>query len=262
MTSGFGHTSFNDMKSFLDEKACAFNTTSFIDDDPISVPHLFTTKQDIEVAAFLTATISWGNRKSIIKSANRMMDLFDRKPFDFISGASERELKSLSGFVHRTFNGEDLKSFVKCLRHIYRIHSGMESLFAESMFKLGSSAPAINHFREIFFSVRHPQRTQKHLSDPMSGSAAKRINMFLRWMVRNDQHGVDFGIWQTISPAVLSIPLDVHSGNVARKLGLLTRTQNDQKAVAELDAVLRRFDPNDPVKYDFALFGLGAIEAF
>lgn len=250
------------MKSFLDEKAHAFNSPAFIEDDPISIPHLYSKKEDIEIAAFLTATIAWGNRKAIIKSASRMMELMDHSPHAFVTGCSKSELRSLSTFVHRTFNGQDLICFVQSLGRIYKEHRGMEELFAVPMKTGLKSAPAIQSFRQAFFEAAHPARTEKHISDPVSGSAAKRINMFLRWMVRRDKCGVDFGLWKSISPASLSIPLDVHSGNIARRLGLLTRKQNDQKAVDELDVVLRNFDPDDPVKYDFALFGLGAIEKF
>jgi uncharacterized protein (TIGR02757 family) len=253
---------FMEMKSFLDEKVDAFNKISFIDDDPISVPHQFTERRDIEIAAFLTASIAWGNRKSILKSAGRMMDFLDNRPYEFVIGHTASDIKSLSKFVHRTFNGQDFISFIRCLSAAYHRHPSLEDLFLIAGGEEYPLSEAISRFRNDFFSAPHAARSEKHVSDPMSGSAAKRINMFLRWMVRHDNRGVDFGLWNKISPSALSIPLDVHSGNIARKLGLLSRKQNDQKAVLELDAVLRQFDRADPCKYDFALFGLGAIEGF
>lgn len=182
-------------------------------------------------------------------------------PFDFVMSHHEYDLERLQTFAHRTFNGGDFSTFIRGLQHIYKNHDGLESVFALHQ-KNGSIQKSIHEFRKIFFEIEHQQRSQKHISDPLNNSAAKRINMFLRWMVRNDKNGVDFGIWKTISPSLLSCPLDVHSGNVARKLGLLLRTQNDSKAVAELDFALRRMDSRDPVKYDFALFGLGVFEGF
>jgi len=252
---------FNDLKAFLESKADQYNNTKFIESDPIQVPHGFSKKEDIEIAGFLTATIAWGNRKSIITNANKMMDLMDRAPYEFVLHHSENDLESLKTFVHRTFNGDDLAQFVKSLQHVYLHHDGLESVFSKNT---GSSSmqPAISNFKKVFFEDVHLKRSEKHISDPLKGSSAKRINMFLRWMVRRDHHGVDFGLWTSISPSLLSCPLDVHTGNIARKLGLLTRNQNDAKALAELDAALRAFDPQDPVKYDFALFGLGAFEGF
>jgi uncharacterized protein (TIGR02757 family) len=261
MTEHVSGIGFSEMKSFLDKKAEAFNNSSFIDDDPISIPHQYSDRRDIEIAAFLTASIAWGNRKAILSSAGRMMQLLDNSPYQFISSHRNSDLKPLRKFVHRTFNGGDFVSFVQNLAGIYRHRQSLEDCFLPEAHDI-NMAPGISRFRNEFFSFSHETRTLKHVSDPMAGSAAKRINMFLRWMVRNDGKGVDFGIWNKISPAQLSIPLDVHSGNVARKLGLLRRHQNDQKAVQELDATLRKFDANDPVRYDFALFGLGAIEKF
>ncbi len=182
-------------------------------------------------------------------------------PYDFVLSHNENQLESLNKFVHRTFNGQDFAQFIKSLQHIYTNHNGLEAVFAKNATK-DSMQKSISEFKKIFFENNHLPRTQKHISDPISGSAAKRINMFLRWMVRQDAQGVDFGLWKTISPSALSCPLDVHSGNVARKLQLLLRKQNDAKAVYELDTNLRLLDPNDPVKYDFALFGLGVFEKF
>jgi uncharacterized protein (TIGR02757 family) len=197
----------------------------------------------------------------IIKNAHRMMELMGNSPYDFVLSHQEKDLKDLESFVHRTFNGQDFKVFIKGLQHIYQKHNGLEAVFAQNQ-EAFSMQKSIHEFKKVFFNVPHVTRTQKHISDPLNNSAAKRINMYLRWMVRQDTKGVDLGIWKSISPAALSCPLDVHSGNVARKLGLLHRKQNDAKALAELDTQLRILDPNDPVKYDFALFGLGVFEGF
>lgn len=248
-------------KEFLDFKVNQYNQPKFIETDPIQIPHRFDKKEDIEIAGFLVATIAWGNRKMILKSANRMMEILDHSPADFICHAEQGDLKSLENFVHRTFNGTDFTFFVKSLQNIYRNHGGLETIFSDYSTPI-STQQAIHHFKKLFFEIDHPQRTQKHVSDPWRNSAAKRINMFLRWMVRKDQNGVDFGIWKNILPSALSCPLDVHSGRVARKLGLLERKQNDAKALLELDNELRKMDPEDPVKYDFALFGLGVFENF
>jgi len=252
---------FYQLKDFLDSKVDQYNNPKFIESDPIQIPHRFDRKEDIEISSFLTSTIAWGNRKSIITSAQRMMDLLDNAPYDFIINHEETDLKPLLSFVHRTFNGEDLIQFVESLKHIYDEHNGMEAIFSKYA-KHDSLQKAINKFKTHFFEIEHLPRTQKHISDPLKNSAAKRMNMFLRWMIRQDQTGVDFGIWKTLSPSQLSCPLDVHSGNVARKLGLLKRKQNDAKALFELDNSLRKLDPIDPVKYDFALFGLGVFEEF
>ena len=251
----------SEVKDFLDEKVDLYNRPSFIEDDPISIPHLYTRKEDIEISGFLTATIAWGNRKMILTNSARMMEILEDSPFEFIMDSSDCELDQAIRFVHRTFNMVDLAYFLKALRHIYKIKGGLEKIF-ETHKTSDSLQPAIHELNKIFFELPHEKRTERHVSDPYKGSAAKKINMFLRWMVRKDNKGVDFGIWESISPSILSCPLDVHSGNVARKLGLLSRKQNDAKAVAELDKVLRSFDSEDPVKYDFALFGLGAIERF
>ncbi|MDI1317522.1 TIGR02757 family protein [Flavobacterium sp.] len=250
-----------ELKEFLDEKVVQYNTLDFIDSDPIQIPHQFSVKEDIEIAAFLTATIAWGNRKMIINNSKRMMMLMGESPYDFVMSHSEIQLEKLDGFVHRTFNSNDFITFIKALKHIYSNHNGLEMAFAKNQ-QPYSMQPSIAEFKKIFFEIEHQSRTMKHVSDPMQGSAAKRINMFLRWMVRQDNNGVDFGIWKNISMASLSCPLDVHSGNVARKLGLLTRKQNDSKALLELDTSLRILDASDPVKYDFALFGLGVFEGF
>jgi uncharacterized protein (TIGR02757 family) len=251
----------SELKSFLDEKVIQYNTLDFIESDPVQIPHLFSQKEDIEIAGFLSATIAWGNRKMIIKNAHKMMDLMGNSPYDFVMSHTENDLERLESFVHRTFNGQDFASFIKGLQHIYKNHNGLEAVFAQHQ-EPNSMQKSISEFKKLFFEIEHQNRTQKHISDPINGSAAKRINMMLRWFCRQDHKGVDLGIWKSISPSLLSCPLDVHSGNVARKLGLLTRKQNDGKALAELDLNLRELDPKDPVKYDFALFGLGVFEGF
>ena len=251
----------NELKDFLDSKVLQYNTIDFIEPDPISVPHRYSLKEDVEIAGFLASTIAWGNRKMITKNGHRMMDLLGNSPYDFVMSHDENQLERLEGFVHRTFNAEDFKFFIKSLQHIYSNHSGLEALFLKHQTE-NSLQPAIHAFNKAFFEIPHLSRTRKHVADPQKGSVAKRINMCLRWFVRNDNAGVDLGIWKTISPSKLSCPLDVHSGNVARKLGLLNRKQNDGKALTELDNSLRLLDPTDPVKYDFALFGLGIFEGF
>ena len=251
----------SDIKEFLDEKVNQYNTLVFIDSDPISIPHRFNLKEDIEISGFLASTIAWGNRTMIIKNASKLIGLMGNSPYDFIMNHDEHDLDRFNGFVHRTFNEIDLGYFIKSIKNIYVNHGGMENVFAQSV-TANSTQPAIHYFNRIFFSLPYPARTSKHVSDPEKGSAAKKINMYLRWMVRSDNKGVDFGIWKSISPHQLSCPLDVHSGRVARKFGLLTRNQDDAKAVFELDLNLRMMDKNDPVKYDFALFGLGVNEDF
>lgn len=250
-----------ELKDFLDAKVIQYNNPKFIESDPIQIPHQFSKKEDIEIAGFLTATIAWGNRKMIINNAKKMMVLLDNSPHDFVMNHDSNDLNKLENFVHRTFNGNDFLFFIKALQHIYKNNGGLENLFSLHL-ENNSTQNSIHQLKKIFFELDHLPRTQKHISDPLKGSAAKRINMFLRWMVRKDNAGVDFGIWEALPPSSLSCPLDVHSGNVARKLGLLFRKQNDAKALAELDYNLRLLDPDDPVKYDFALFGLGVFEKF
>ncbi len=250
-----------ELKDFLDQKVIQYNKPDFLDTDPIQIPHLFSKKEDIEIIGFLTATIAWGNRKSIINNAKKLVELLGNSPYDFVLNYKDDTTENLNDFVHRTFNGIDLAYFIKALQHIYKNHDGLEALFLKNVTN-NSLQPSISEFKKVFFEIPHPARTTKHISDPLKGSAAKRINMFLRWMVRDNNTGVDLGIWKNIPTSYLSCPLDVHSGNVARKLGLLKRKQNDAKALAELDASLRKLDPIDPVKYDFALFGLGVFEKF
>lgn len=251
----------SELKEFLDAKVEQYNHPSFLESDPIQIPHQFKKKEDIEISAFLTATIAWGNRKSIINNGQRLMETMDQSPFDFVLNHTDADLDKLSDFVHRTFNGTDVQYFIKSLRNVYSAHNGLEAIFTAHQGK-DSLQPTISKFKELFFELPHETRTTKHVSDPLKGSAAKRINMFLRWMVRDASTHVDFGLWKNITTSKLSCPLDVHSGNVARKLKLLKRKQNDGKALAELDIALRKLDATDPVKYDFALFGLGVFEKF
>jgi uncharacterized protein (TIGR02757 family) len=247
------------LKNYLDLKVEKYNQIDFIDSDPIQIPHKFSKKEDIEIAGFLAATIAWGNRKMIIRNSNRMMDLMDNAPYEFITNYQESDLKNFAGFVHRTFNSDDFTQFIRSLRNIYDNHGGIEQVFTKYQGDYDMKE-AIYQFKNTFFEIEHQQRNTKHISNPLKGSAAKRINMYLRWMVRDDDKGVDFGIWKGISPSKLSIPLDVHSGRIARELNMLTRKQNDWKAVAELDEQLRLLDANDPVKYDYALFGIGVFD--
>jgi len=246
------------IKELLEEKYLQYNAADFIENDPIGIPHLFSKKEDIEIAGFLAATIAWGNRKSIIKNASNLMNLMDDAPHDFILNYSPKELLRFKTFVHRTFNGTDVIFFISSLRNIYKDHYGLENAFAKGMKSKDVDVKnAIIHFRNLFLETKHQKRSEKHVSDPEKNSSSKRLCMYLRWMVRDDKKGVDFGIWKKIKPSQLCLPLDVHTGNVSRKLGLLARTQNDWKAVEEITHVLRQLDPKDPVKYDFALFGLG-----
>lgn len=251
-----------ELYEFLEEKYIHFNAPKFVESDPISIPHQFSTKEDIEIAAFLASVIAWGQRPAIIKSANIMMDLMDRAPHDFILNHTESDLSRIDNFVYRTFNSIDLKYFLTALQNIYLNHNGLEQLFTDGLNKRGSMKGAIAEARATFFELPHQSRTTKHFANTDKNSAAKRMNMYLRWMVRNDKLGVDFGLWSKIPTSKLMMPIDVHSGNVGRKLGLLTRKQSDWRAVEELTASLREFDSNDPVKYDFSLFGLGVFEKF
>lgn len=246
----------DEIRDYLNQKVKQYNSPSFIENDPISIPHRYTSKEDIEISSFLTATISWGKRSMILKNADKLMKILGDCPYDYVLSYNSKQQKSLEGFVHRTFNSMDLDFFLRSLQNIYLQHDGLENVFQKHVDADGI-LNSISAFKQVFFSIDHPARTTKHVGDPAKGSVAKRINMMLRWLCRQDHQGVDFGIWKNIPPSVLSCPLDVHSGNVARTLGLITRKQNDLKALQELDAHLRYLDPNDPVKYDFALFGVG-----
>lgn len=247
------------LKEFLDQKAEQYNNPKFVEEDPIQIPKMFSKKEDIEISAFLTATISWGNRKSIIKNAKDLMERMENSPFDFIQHSQDKDHKNFEGFVHRTFNQIDAISFIKSLQQIYNCFGGLEKVIQPKKGELYMHQ-GISRLRKKFFEIELPLRVGKHFSNPEKGSAAKRLHMFLRWMIRSDNNGVDFGIWNSISPSKLSCPLYVHTGKTARLLGLVFRKQNDLKTVYELDERLRKFDKHDPVKYDFALFGLGAYE--
>lgn len=251
-----------ELKIFLDQKYELYNRSSFVESDPIQIPKSFSLKEDIEISAFLSATIAWGQRPTIIRNAKFLVDAMDNQPLDFIINASDKDLLVFKDFKHRTFNGDDCMYFMKGLANIYINHGGLENVFSEGISKGDGMKGALSYFRTVFFELEHLDRTGKHISNVDKKSAAKRLNMFLRWMVRNDARSVDFGIWQNINPSDLLIPLDVHVARVARKLGLLERKQNDWNAVAELTNKLKEFDPKDPVKYDYALFGLGIFEKF
>jgi uncharacterized protein (TIGR02757 family) len=247
-------------KRLLDSKVKQYNCPDFIDTDPIQIPHRFVRKEDIEIAGILTATIAWGQRKSIINNADRLMRLMDNAPYDFVCNAEDSDLAGLEQFVHRTFNGKDCRFFIESLKNIYRNHNGLEAVFTKGFREGESVFSALQYFRKVFLSVPHEQRVRKHISNVAANSSAKRLNMFLRWMVRQDDTGVDFGLWNDISMSALMLPLDVHTGDVARAYGLLTRKQNDWKAVEEITSILRQFNPLDPISYDFALFGIGAFD--
>ena len=251
-----------ELRSFLDEKVLAFNQPSFIQTDPIQIPALFSEKENIEIAGFLSATLAWGQRTTIIKNSRKLISLMNDDPLNFLLNNDYAEWDSFVDFKHRTFNGIDCDTFLKSLRNIYQNHGGLEKVFTDGFHESETVFGALSHFRKIFFEPEHERRTEKHVSDVEKGASAKRLNMFLRWMVRSDKSGVDFGLWKKIPASALMLPLDVHAGNVARKLGLLTRSQNDWKAVEEVTQRLREFDAQDPIKYDFALFGLGAFEKF
>ena len=254
----------SDLKEFLDQKYYQFNTIDFIAEDPIRIPHQFDRKEDIEISGFLAALIAWGKRSIIIRNAQRLVEMMDMEPFDFVMNASDDDMGPFANFVHRTFNSQDCIALLKSLRNVYQNHDGLEGIFSSGIKKEDSDVfNGIIHARNIIIShPEFPSRTHKHVANPAKGSSAKRINMYLRWMVRPGTAGVDFGLWKKISPSQLICPLDVHTGNVARKLEILTRKQNDWKAAIELTENLRKYDPKDPVKYDFSLFGLGVYDAF
>ena len=248
------------LKEFLDKKVGEYNRPEFIKDDPISIPHLFTQKQDIEIAGFFAAIFSWGNRATIINKSKELMKRMDNSPCDFIKNHTAKDLETLKGFKHRTFNEDDLFYFVESLHHHYSKHNSLEQAFFPT--KNLNEEQGLIHFRDYFFSHEHLKRTEKHISSPLQKSTCKRLAMFLRWMVRKDNNGVDFGLWKKISPSQLICPIDVHVSRVAKKLGLLKRKQVDWLAAIELTESLRQLDKSDPVKYDFALFNLGVIEKF
>ena len=250
-----------ELREMLEHLHDKYNRTEFIEPDPISIPHSFTDRDDREVAGFLAAAIAWGNRKAIVKSARRMMQYMDNAPADFVRNASERELAHLQSYVHRTFNGQDFTDFVLCMRHIMEHHGGIGQFFESRYEATQDMAQVLSDFRREFFACDHSTHCEKHISSIDKGAACKRLNMYLRWFVRHDERGVDFGLWRKIPMSALYLPLDIHTGNMGRALGLLTRKQNDWKATAEITAALREFDAEDPVRYDYSLFGAG-IDGF
>ena len=256
----------SDLKIFLDKKVEEFNNVSFIKDDPVCLPHLFDKKQDIEIAGFFAATFAWGIRKTIINKGMSLFQLMDNAPYDFCRHHTESDLKKLEGFCHRTFNDTDLLYFISFLKCHYSKNNSLESAFfnkATMNAKDDMIEKALNYFNQYFFSMEDiPSRTKKHVAAPNRNSSCKRLNMFLRWMVRHDNKGVDFGIWKKIKPSDLICPIDLHVARVSKKLNLLSRKQLDWLAAIELTEQLRKFDPADPVKYDFALFGLGIYEKY
>ena len=248
------------LKEYLDSKVDQYNQPFFIEGDPISIPHLFSKRQDIEIAALFTAIFSWGSRITIINKSKELMERMDNEPLQFVLYHSSADLKGLKGFKHRTFNADDLYYFIEALHLYYSKNDSLEKAFFPS--KEFAVEAGLNHFKQLFFSHDHQKRTEKHISSPLQKSACKRLNMFLRWMVRNDNKGVDFGIWKNISASQLICPIDVHVARVARKIGMLQRKQTDWLAAVELTEALRKLDMKDPVKYDFALFNLGVIEKY
>lgn len=284
----FSLNTFQGLKEFLDAKVELYNQPGFIENDPICIPHQFKLKQDIEIMGFWSSMLAWGQRKTIINKCNELINLMGGAPYDFIMNHQETDLKPFLSFKHRTFNDIDTLYFIEFFKQHYRYNSSLENAFTGIDLKSGldgskfegfdlqranssektdftrkSAENCLNYFREYFFSLPdYPSRTKKHVSSPKQKSTCKRLNMFLRWMVRDDQKGVDFGIWKTIKPSQLICPTDLHVERVARKLKLITRKQVDWQTATELTHNLQQFDPNDPVKYDFALFGLGIYEGF
>ncbi len=254
------------IKKILDQKVKQYNKIDFIAKDPICIPHLFKKQQDIEIAAFFAAIFAWGNRTTIINKSKELMERMDHAPYDFCMHHTPADLKKILGFVHRTFNDTDALYCIEFFKRHYGQHTSLEAAFFENHItkkKIVSVEAGLSHFQSYFMSLEDaPKRTQKHIASPLSGSTCKRLNMFLRWMVRSDKQGVDFGIWHTIKPAALIIPIDVHVARVSRSLGILERPQTDWLAALELTNYCRTLDPKDPVKYDFALFSLGVIEKF
>lgn len=252
------HDELYDLLEHLHDR---YNRAEFIEPDPISIPHSFSERNDREVAGFLAAAIAWGNRKAIVKSARRMMQYMDYAPADYTLNASNEELRHLQSYVHRTFNGQDFTDFILCMRHIMQKWGGIGEFFEQNYLLTGDMAKVLSLFRREFFSAQHNPHCEKHISSIDKGAACKRLNMYLRWFVRRDQRGVDFGLWEKIPMSALYLPLDVHTGNMGRALGLLKRKQNDWKSTAEITSTLRLFNAADPVRYDYSLFGAG-IDGF
>lgn len=250
----------SELEELLNEKAAYYESLEFIKDDPILIPHLFSKKEDIEIAGFFAAVLAWGQRVTIIRNAKRILTFMDNEPHDFIINHTEADLKQINGFVHRTFNNDDLIGFMRSLQNIYKNHKGLENAFR---FDTSQGIDQnLSSFKQLFFEPDHLPRTEKHLSNPLKKSSAKRLCMYLRWMVRSNAKGVDFGIWKNYQSSELKMPLDVHTGKIGRQLGLLKRKQNNWQAVEELTSSLLHYDSVDPIKYDFALFGMGVNNDF
>ncbi|HEX8277082.1 MAG TPA: TIGR02757 family protein [Segetibacter sp.] len=254
----------NQLKDFLDKKVEQYNTPAFVKDDPVCIPHLFTKQQDIEIAALFSSVFAWGNRTIIIKKCKELLQRMDNVPYDFIQHHDEQDLKKLLGFKHRTFNDTDLLYFVHFLNHHYSKNDSLETAFIKGINITDETTEnGLNYFFRYFFSLEDaPARTKKHIASPIKNSTCKRLNMFLRWMVRKDNKGVDFGIWKNLTPSQLVCPIDVHVARVAYRFNLLQRAKIDWQAALELTNYLRTLDAADPAKYDFALFGLGVVEKF
>jgi len=252
------------IKQLLDQKVKQYNHIDFIEKDPISIPHLYTKQQDIEIAAFFAAIFAWGNRTTIIQKSKELLERMDNAPFEYCTQHQVKDLKKLIGFAHRTFNDRDLLYCIAFFKHHYAKQKSLETAFfmdQDSGKKVKTVAAGLVNFKNYFFSLEDaPYRTKKHIASPENGSTCKRLNMFLRWMVRKDQHGVDFGLWKAVSPADLIIPIDVHVARVSRSFGLISRPQIDWLTALELTEYCRTLDARDPVKYDFALFSLGVTE--
>ena len=253
----FSDMSREEMRELLERLHDRYNNESFIEADPISVPHSFTRPVDREIAGFLAATIAWGNRRAIVQSAHRMMRYMDNAPEDFVRNATETDMEYLRTYVHRTFNGVDFQDFVRGLRHIITEWGSVGNYFETRYEEHGDLRPVFSDFRRDFFAAEHDAHCEKHLSSIDKGAACKRLCMYLRWFVRHDDRGVDFGMWRRIPMSALYMPLDIHTGRMGRNLGLLNRKQSDWKAVEELTASLRELHADDPVRYDYSLFGLG-----
>jgi uncharacterized protein (TIGR02757 family) len=260
----------DEIHKLLDQKVKQYNCIEFIEKDPISIPHLFTKQQDIEIAGFFAAIFAWGNRTTIINKTKELLERMDNAPYAFCIGHQDKDLKKLLGFAHRTFNDTDLLYCIEFFKKHYSKNESLETAFfnnttlsKKNIDRQNIIEQALIHFQEYFFSLEEaPARTKKHIASPLSGSTCKRLNMYLRWMIRKDNQGVDFGLWKKISPAALIIPIDIHVARVSRGLGILKRTQTDWQTAIELTNYCRTLDPKDPVKYDFALFSLGVIEKF
>lgn len=257
MAALYADMSHQEMFELLERLHDRYNNQGFIEADPISVPHSFSATLDREIAGFMAATIAWGNRRAIVQSSHRMMRYMDNAPADFVMNASDADLNYLRSFVHRTFNGEDFRDFVLSLRHIIKAWGSIGGYFEKRYEECGDVREVLSSFRRDFFAVEHNPHCEKHLSSIDKGAACKRLCMYMRWFVRRDERGVDFGLWQKIPMSALYMPLDIHTGRMGRELGLLNRKQSDWKAVEEMTATLRQFSAEDPVRYDYSLFGLG-----